>query len=1010
MAGTQSRHGLVPKRIYPVFRDREELPTSADLGGMIVDALRRSRYLIVICSPHAAESRWVNEEIATFKRLGGSNRILSVIVDGEPNATDKPGMQLRECFPHTLRHHVDAQGRLSDVRTEPIAADARPEGDGRSDALLKVIAGVLGVGFDALKQRDLQRRQRRLMAITGAAIALSVVMVGLTIAALVARSEANYQRGVAVANERQSQERLTRSYVEQGWHRHDTGDLTAAYLRFAEALKQQPGEPEAQTVHRMRLALMRPRLAEPLAAFVIDHFTYLLLSNDGLRLFAFDGSAGQRPPTLFDCTTGETLATMSGDPIDAVFAADNRRVLTAHHGYFITWDEDGTPINRFEADSAPGGPFHFVRSETGRVIIVVAGSIATVWDGDSLAPTGASFTVPNEGASVMDAEGRLLAVHSDRVHVYDVSTGALLSTWSHAEAREGIDPRAIPEPMRHSSWTSELAFSRNGERIVVAGLDGLVQVRDTRSGQAVGRPIALSTIVNAVRFSPLGDQIITADERGGVHRWSASDGAWLGSAPGHLSGVKYLIAGDHTLVAASRYLETLGTTTAPARIATGGNPAAITLEESERIVTCASFAVDDRAGYWVVTRWRLPAPLAPARTLMHPSNIHRSLTEPDNSNIVTLTEGSTVRVWNAASGELAATASVDAEGLDAFGTVSGMAYRKGADELLLTTSDNRMQRRSLRTLEVVEEVPFDGLSATWQNLERIASSPDGTRCAIAAQVEHHFIDGILIHQFGSPGSEAGRVRVRDADGLASPIEGFEWTPDGSRIVVAMQESVAIVDADSGATTASWETDLGTITALAVSPDGALVATGHSTNRAAVWSAGGDLLCISDAYPTDSVQTVEFSPRGDRLLIASGDGSVRICHPKTGALAAPLMGHPGPVRSATFSPDGLLVLSTGSGEQGDFTARLWDTATGARIAEPFPHQVGFGRPAFISDGSCLMTFGSDTAAVWDLQRDSRDIDAIIRDAQRLSSRSIDSAGAETILPLSELMKAHEEASD
>jgi len=53
----------VPERLLPIFRDEEELAGSPDLPASIREALARSRNLIVLCSPHAARSRWVNEEI-----------------------------------------------------------------------------------------------------------------------------------------------------------------------------------------------------------------------------------------------------------------------------------------------------------------------------------------------------------------------------------------------------------------------------------------------------------------------------------------------------------------------------------------------------------------------------------------------------------------------------------------------------------------------------------------------------------------------------------------------------------------------------------------------------------------------------------------------------------------------------------------------------------------------------------------------------------------------------------
>jgi hypothetical protein len=66
----------IPKRVFPIFRDREELPASADLSHRINEALRLSRSLIVICSPNSARSRWVNEEIRFFKSLGREDRVL----------------------------------------------------------------------------------------------------------------------------------------------------------------------------------------------------------------------------------------------------------------------------------------------------------------------------------------------------------------------------------------------------------------------------------------------------------------------------------------------------------------------------------------------------------------------------------------------------------------------------------------------------------------------------------------------------------------------------------------------------------------------------------------------------------------------------------------------------------------------------------------------------------------------------------------------------------------------
>src|SRR5262249_53265067 len=173
LVGKESRDGKIPERLFPIFRDREELPVSADLGSNINEALNESRYLIVICSPRSAQSRWVGEEIKTFKKLGREDRILALIVDGEPNARDgKSEFKIEdECFHEAMRYRM-TDGELTEVRTEPIAADTREEKDGKTNAKLKLVAGLLGVNYDDLKQREQERRLRRARIVLAASVAL----------------------------------------------------------------------------------------------------------------------------------------------------------------------------------------------------------------------------------------------------------------------------------------------------------------------------------------------------------------------------------------------------------------------------------------------------------------------------------------------------------------------------------------------------------------------------------------------------------------------------------------------------------------------------------------------------------------------------------------------------------------------------------------------------------------------------------------------------------------------
>ena len=125
----------LPARLYPVFRDRDELASSSDLDAAIQAALDDSDALIVICSPAAAASQWVNAEIRRFRASGRQHRIFTFIVAGGTKAA------ATDCaFPPALLIAEDGT-RLP----EPLAADPAEHADGRRGALLKIAAGLLDV-------------------------------------------------------------------------------------------------------------------------------------------------------------------------------------------------------------------------------------------------------------------------------------------------------------------------------------------------------------------------------------------------------------------------------------------------------------------------------------------------------------------------------------------------------------------------------------------------------------------------------------------------------------------------------------------------------------------------------------------------------------------------------------------------------------------------------------------------------------------------------------------------
>jgi len=197
VVGRKTKSGTVPKSIKPVFRDQSELAVSANLSASVTEALADSEFLIVICSPNAVESAWVQQEILTFKRERGESNVLAVIASGEPFASDSADTAEQECFPSGLRHAMAPDGSESDARIEPMAADVRRGSGGKRLALLKLAAALLQVNLDELVRRDTQRRYRRLRFIAAGALAGMLVMGWLTVTAIQARGEAVLQRNSA---------------------------------------------------------------------------------------------------------------------------------------------------------------------------------------------------------------------------------------------------------------------------------------------------------------------------------------------------------------------------------------------------------------------------------------------------------------------------------------------------------------------------------------------------------------------------------------------------------------------------------------------------------------------------------------------------------------------------------------------------------------------------------------------------------------------------------------------
>jgi tetratricopeptide (TPR) repeat protein len=225
LIGRDGPIGPLERRLPPVFQDREELAASSNLADSVREALAESASLIVICSRNGAGSHWVNEEVREFARLGRRDRIQCLIVP-EADGHDGISFSVNEVFPPALL----------EVGPEPLAADARKSGDGKHSAFLKLVAGIIGVRYDELRQREQARRQRRLLSIAAAASVGFVVMTALSIFAFVSRAEAVHQRDVARQNSITAQR--TTDFVKGLFQVSDPSEAKGQTITAREVLDQ----------------------------------------------------------------------------------------------------------------------------------------------------------------------------------------------------------------------------------------------------------------------------------------------------------------------------------------------------------------------------------------------------------------------------------------------------------------------------------------------------------------------------------------------------------------------------------------------------------------------------------------------------------------------------------------------------------------------------------------------------------------------------------------------------
>ncbi len=237
----------------------------------------------------------------------------------------------------------------------------------------------------------------------------------------------------------------------------------------------------------------------------------------------------------------------------------------------------------------------------------------------------------------------------------------------------------------------------------------------------------------------------------------------------------------------------------------------------------------------------------------------------------------------------------------------------------------------------------------------IEQSQDDTRVVCVAK------DGMRHAWDFATGAEIESTNIR--------VKGGAYSPDGTRVISSTDGVMRIQDAFTGEVIASMRDEMGLVTNMCYSPDGTRIITTSSVSDASgrqhhalrVWSADEGIL-LSTFRETSPVESVSFSPNGERLLVVGFFGrGAYVVDAATGQKLMCLRRDDFEMVLACYSPDGERILTVARGRS---TIREWDAYTGLELRDFRGHEDRVTCLCYSSDGAWFASGSQDrTVRVW-----------------------------------------------
>lgn len=912
----------VPARRLDIFRDEEDL-TGVEYHRSVEEHLHCSAKLIVVCSPHARASTYVDDEIRRFLAVRGAEHVIPLLLAGIPNNEARGGDDRDLAFPLALCEALQVP-LAADFRNIDLARE-RPDRGRFVGAWHMLLANLFDVSRGELEQRERRRRARTLRAWTAFAITIITVLSAALVVTLVSRRDAIAQRGVADTRRREAETERDRASRAAEAERRARAE-EARQRQAADQQRQRAEEQRAEAVRQEKMSRSRELATASLMQLAADPELSVFLAAAAARVSPTAESVDALRQALRDSHLRATLSGHRGAVSDATFSRDGTLIATAgQDGTARIWDaRTGRSLATLTGHRGAISSVDF--SPDGRLVATASDDdTARVWD------TSTGRTLAELRGHGRSDEGVVTVRFSpDGRSVLTASADRTAASWNPDSGHVSMVFRGHTKEV----WSAE--FSPDGHRILTASADATARVWDASSGQVIQVLGGHAADLSVARFSPDGRHIVTADWQGHARLWSADTFAARDLAP-HDGRVN-----DARFSPDSRLVVTVGTDRSAHVSDTASGALVADLRGHTGDINAAAFSPDGRlvatasadrtVRVWVARDGRLVRDLRG-----HRENVTVARFSPDGKSLLTGAEDGSARLWEprqAPEIELPHPARVTMATFDPEG------------RRLITGCANVVRIWDGANRTVVATLMHVG--GAYNDVHTVSFSPDAARLVTST-----------FHDVKLWSARDGRP-IADLYNGSDSIRHVAWSADGRMLAgVGDDHMVHLWDGWTGRPVRAFKAYDSILTRVAFSPIHPWIVT-TAGFFAKVWDAGTAALVSTSAVHRLGVVDVAFSPDGRVLASVSAGGTARIWDPATGRTIRELPAS-GDYGSVAFSRDGHLLLSRGG--LTSVTASVWSLATGQAVVLR-GHTASLTDAQFSPDGRFAVTASRDgTARVW-----------------------------------------------